>query len=217
MGGRGSDSGGPGLGGGKEKDIKILNPVDVWSYRHRQGNEPFVDAINEGVRTVADDFPTVMNDLNFVNTATFGGRDGAMVLGVYSPSDKQLAMAKKYTEVDRMNQVYDRGGNFHPSRGDKTAVQAVTMHEMGHAVNDHLAAKMGTDMDSAAKTIVDNAYKNSKGKGGTKAWAGKISGYAQESNAECIAEAMCDWYCNGSNAKSQSKAIMSELKRVYKS
>lgn len=68
-------------------------------------------------------------------------------------------------------------------------------------------------LDDAAKQIVDNAYKSSKGNGGTKAWAGKISGYAQENNAECIAEAVCDWYCNGNKAASQSKAIMTELKK----
>lgn len=217
MGGRGSGSGGGGLGDSKPKDIKILEPIDVWSYRHRQKNEPFVDAINGGVRTISNDFPTVMNDVNFVNTAKFGGRDGASALGVWSPADKQLAIAKKYTDVDKMNRIYDQGGEYHPSRGNKSAVEAVTLHEMGHALNDHIAAKMGTDLDSAAKSIVNNAYKNSKATGGTKAWAGKISGYATESNAECIAEAVCDWYCNGNRANSASKAIMSELRRAYNS
>lgn len=48
---------------------------------------------------------------------------------------------------------------------------------------------------------------------GTKAWAGKISGYAQDSWAECVAEAVSDYYCNGSKAHANSKAIMAELRK----
>lgn len=203
--------------GGKDKDIKILSAEDVWSYRHRQKNERYVDAINSGVRTIADDFPNVMNDVNTVDTATFGGRDGGSVLGVWSPADKQLAIAKKYTDVDRMDRVYDSGGDFHPSRGNKTAVEAVTLHEMGHALTDHLAAKTGKDFDGVAKDIVTNAYKNSGARRSMRSWARGISGYATDSNAECIAEAVSDWYCNGSNANSASKAIMKELRNIYNS
>lgn len=215
--GRGSSGGGEGLGTGSAKDIRIQNPVDVWSYRHRQANERYVDAINGGVRTIADDFPTVMNDVDRIDTATFGGRDGSTTLGVWSPADKQLAIAKKYTDVDKMNRVYDAGGDYHPSRGNRSAVEAVTLHEMGHALNDHLAKKMGMGMDAAAKQIVDNAYKTSKGKGGTKKFAGTISGYAKDSYAECLAEAVCDYYCNGGRAKDASKAIYREMKRIYNS
>lgn len=37
-----------------------------------------------------------------------------------------------------------------------------------------------------------------------------------ENNAKCIAEAVADFYCNGSKARKESKAIMSELKRLAK-
>lgn len=217
--GRGSSKAGgdgPSLGGGSGKKINVLDQQDVWSYRHRQGNEPFVDAINGSIRDVQDDFPGLMNDVEKVNSAKLGGADAESVLGFYSEDDKSVSMNENYTNINKMNAVYDAAveSSYHPGRGNKNGTQAVTYHEVGHALTDHVGKKMGAaSLDDAAKQIVDNAYKNSKGKGGTKAWAGKISGYAQENNAECIAEAVCDWYCNGNKAASQSKAIMTELKK----
>lgn len=214
--GRGSSKGGgDSLGGGSGKDINILNELDVWSYRHNPNNEPFVDSINTSVKQIADDFPGIMNDVNQVNSATLGGADRTQTLGYYSPTEKSVSLNDNYTDIGKMNAVYDASvkQGYHPGRGSKNGTEAVTLHEMGHALTDHVGKKMGAkDIDDAAKRIVDNAYKSSGGKGGTKAWAGKISKYAQENNAECVAEAVADWYCNGSKASSASKAIMKELK-----
>lgn len=216
FGGRGA-SGGPGLGGGSGKPIDIKSETDVWSYRHRSGNEPFVDAINTGVRTVQNDFPDIMDSVNSVNSAELGGADKTQTLGFYGQG--RVALNQNYTNIEKMNSVYDASikSGHHPSRGNKSGTEAVAIHEMGHAVTEHLAAKLGAkDLDGAAKKIVDRAYKTSNGKGGTKAWAGKISGYAQENNAECIAEAFADYYCNGKKASAQSKAIITEMKRIQK-
>ena len=218
MGGRGSGSGGPSLGGGSGENVNIKSQTDIWTYRHRQNNEPFVDAINTGVRTIQNDFPDVMDTVSSVNAAKLGGSDNQHTLGFYSPSDKSLGMNTNFTDIDKMNRVYDRSvsSKFHPSRGNKTGTEAVALHEMGHALTDHIGKKIGAaDLDDAAKRIVDNAYKASGGKGGTKKWAGLISKYAQQNNAECIAEAVADFYCNGNKATNQSKAIMAEL-RKYK-
>lgn len=215
FGGRGA-GGGESLGGGSGKPINIISETDVWSYRHNPNNAPFVDEINTSVRDIQNDFPEIMSTAEYVMAAEMGGADAVGTLGYFSTDSHTVALNTRYTDIDRMNSIYDKGGDYHPSRGDKSAVQAVAYHEMGHAVNQQIAERMGTDLDTAAKSIVDNAYKNAGGKGGTKKWAGKISGYAQDSNAECIAEAMCDYYCNGSKASSQSKAIVSELKKVYK-
>ena len=46
--------------------------------------------------------------------------------------------------------------------------------------------------------------------------ASKISGYARSSNAEAIAEAISDCYCNGSKAKAESKAIKSVIDKYLK-
>lgn len=43
----------------------------------------------------------------------------------------------------------------------------------------------------------------------------KISEYATVSNAEAIAEAFTDVYCNGNKAKSESKAIMSVIDSYF--
>lgn len=212
FGGRGA--GGESLGKGKEKPINIISTTDVWSYRHNPNNAPYVDAINSSVRDMADDFPDLMNTVNQVETAELGGADKTGVLGFYGGG--RMALNSNYTNIDKMNATYDQTvkQGYHPSRGNKNGTEAVAYHEMGHALTDNIVDKVGAnDLDGAAKVIVDNAYKASKGTGGTKAWAGKISGYAQESNAECVAEAVADWYCNGSKASSASKAIMTELKK----
>ena len=215
FGGRGSGSGGPSLGGGSGKPVNIISQTDVWSYRHRSGNEPFVDSMNTAIRGIQDSFPGIMNHVNVVNAVEMGGKDRTQTLGVYSSTAKTVGLNQNYTNVDKMNKTYDSAGDHHPSRGNKNAVEAVTAHEMGHAVTGMLAEKMGiSDFDTAAKKIVDGAYKRSKGKGGTKAWAKKISGYTTENNAECIAEAISDVYCNGSKAAKESRAIFSECKRI---
>lgn len=213
MGGRGS---GASLGGGGNEKVNIVKTTDIWSYRHSQNNEPFVDAINTSVGRIQNDFPDIMQTVNRVDAAEFGGADKYLTLGVYG-SDGTLALNQNYTNIDKMNRVYDDAvaSGFHPSRGDRTGTEAVAIHEMGHAVTDHIAQMgWGNDIDSAAKTIVDYAYERTGGRGGTKAWAKKISGYATKSNAECVAEAFADYYCNGRNAHKNSIAIVNEAKRL---
>lgn len=215
FGGRGSSSGGaslPGKGKGLSPN-SISKEVDVWSYRHNKNNEPFVDAMNSAARTMSDDFPGLMDTVEYVNAGTLKGAASRNVLGYYG--NGRVALNTNYTNVDKMNSVYDSAvkSGYHPSRGNKSGTEAVMYHEMGHALTDHLKAKVGaSNLDTASKKIVNDAYKASNGKGGTLAWAGKISGYAKESFAECVAEAVSDWYCNGNKAKSQSKAIMKQLK-----
>ena len=215
--GRGrSGASGPSLSGGSGGKVNIVDQMDVWSFRHRQSNEPFVDAINTSVRQMEDDFPGLMQTVTSVNAAELGGADKLHTLGFYSPDDKTVSLNDNFTNIDKMNHVYDQSvkSGFHPSRGNKTGTEAVTYHEMGHALTDHVGKKMGArDIDDAAKRIVDNAYKANRGRGGTKKWAGGISGYAQHDNAECVAEAVADWYCNGNKASERSKAIINELRK----
>lgn len=216
FGGRGA--GGESLSDSKGALINIKNTEDVWSIRNHEGNAPYVDQINSSVATIKNDFPGVMDTVQSVDAATYGGADAVGTLGHWSSGSGTLAINKRYTDVQRMNEIYDKSveSGYHPSRGIKTGVEAVTYHEMGHALTDSLASKMGvSNLDEASKIVVNNAYKATKGRGGTKAWAGKISGYAQDSFAECVAEAVSDYYCNGRNASANSRAIMSEL-RKYK-
>lgn len=214
FGGRGAGSDGPSLSGGGGGRVDIQEQTDVWSYRHNSKNEEFVDAINNGMKTLDDDFPGLMrNTVTSVNAGKFGGSDAYGTLGVYSEGDRSITINQRYTDVGRMNAIYDKAGDYHPSRGNKSAVEAVALHEGGHALTEHVAKKMGTNFEDASKKIVNDAYKASGGKGGTKAWAGKISRYAQQNYAECIAEGVADYYCNGKAAKQASKAIVSQLKK----
>lgn len=214
FGGRGADSsgGGESLGDGGGKSVNIKSETDVWSYRHNPDNAPYVDDINGAVRDMENDFPGLMDSVQKVNTVEMGGTDKLNTLGIYG--NGRVGINSNYTNVDKMNAIYDKAGKDHPSRGDKSAVEAVTYHEMGHALTDAIKGKVGAkNLDESSKTVVEAAYKATKGKGGTKAWAGKISGYAQDSWAECVAEAVSDFYCNGSKAHANSKAIMAELRK----
>lgn len=210
----GNGSGGPSLGNGGGGNVNVKDEMDVWSYRHNKNNENFVDAINGGVRTIQNDFPDVMNTVNTVTAAEFGGADKLNTLGAYGSGG--LMMNRNFTNVQKMNAVYDQSvkTGYHPSRGNKSGTEAVAIHEMGHALTDHIKSKVGAkNLQDASKKIVNDAYKASNGKGGTKAFAGKISKYAQDSYAECVAEAVADWYCNGKKASTSSKAIMAQLKK----
>ncbi len=220
MGGRGVGSaGGGGIAGGSGVGLDIRSQTDVWSARHNPDNADYVDAINSGARAVQEDFPDLMDSVEHVNTATLGGADASSVLGFYSRSEKTVALNQRYSDVDVMNTTYDQSvaSGFHPSRGNKTGTEAVAIHEMGHALTDHLAQKTGArDLDELSKTVVDRAYAATGGRGAraTKAWAGKISGYAKTNYAETVAEAVADFYCNGEKAHANSKAIVAELKKL---
>ena len=54
------------------------------------------------------------------------------------------------------------------------------------------------------------------GRSTTKQMRSKISGYGRKNNAEAIAEAFCDVYCNGSKATKESKAIVDSLNSILK-
>lgn len=188
--------------------------MDVWSYRHRKDNEPFVDEINNGIRDIQSDFPDIMNFVQAVAAGKLGGRDRLRVLGYYGQG--ALGLNREYTKIDKMNAVYDSAvaSGFHPPRGSMSGTRAVTLHEMGHALTDFIAQKMGASgIDDAAARLVEAAYKAAGGKGGANRWRGKISGYAKESAAEAVAEAVADVYCNGNNASKESKAIVNEMRR----
>lgn len=210
-----------GLGGAGGAEVLIAGTMDVWSFRHNPQNEPFVNQINESVRTMEDDFPGLMSNINSVDAATLAGDGADSILGFYerNPDGRRMvALNSGYVNPNKMNMVYDASiaEGYHPPRGNRTGTEAVTYHEMGHALSGAIADRMNEqDYNTACRRIVLNAYRSTGGKGGIKTWAGGISGYATTNNQECIAEACADWYCNGSNAKAQSKAVMSEMRRIF--
>lgn len=212
----GSRGGSSGMNGGSGRNVNVVDTVDVWSYRHETDNEPFVDAINEGARKIQDDFKDLMLTVERVDAAELGGIDKLMVLGYYAPDEKTVAINRNFTDIDKMNAMYDAAvrSGYHPPRGELSGTEAVTLHELGHALTDHVAKKMGeSDMDVAARKLFERAYRATKGRGKYQAWAEQISGYAKENYAEAVAEAVADYYCNGQGAHANSRAIMRELRK----
>lgn len=148
-----------------------------------------------------------------LQTAKIGGRTMA-----YWDTNGNLAVNQKYMNTKKMNDAMDRAekSGFHPSRGNKTGLEATVAHEMGHHLSSRVGAKIGKpDVESASREIVERA----RAKTGHKtnmSFAKSISGYATHNFAECVAEATGDWYCNGSKAKKESRAIVAVMNKVLK-
>ena len=154
-------------------------------------------------------------DLDYNNTRIANMKPGTGVLAYYD--GEGIAINNEYLNSDTMNAVYKKSveSGFHPSNGSKTGMEAVVSHELGHAVNGIIADRMGISLDASADRIVNEAMKNTKHKS-VSTFQSKISGYAKQSYAETVAEAMADCYCNGKKARSESKAIQKVVDKYMK-
>lgn len=132
-----------------------------------------------------------------------------------------VAINVKYLNSKKMDDAMKKcaESGFHPKLGNKTGMEATVSHELGHALTDMVGVKMGNkqwfDFDKTSTAIVNEARKQTKHRGVVQ-MASKISAYAKQSNAEAIAEAISDCYCNGSKAKAESKAIKSVIDKYLK-
>lgn len=129
-----------------------------------------------------------------------------------------IAINNRYMNNAGIDKAMDSAtkSGFHPDRGNKSGMQAVASHEYGHALTDRVAKQLGAkDIESASKTIVNRAREKT-GQKTNMAFAKNISGYATYNFAECVAEATSDWYCNGSKAKKESRAIVSVMNSILK-
>ena len=157
--------------------------------------------------------------LNYNNTRIAKLKPKSNALAYYDGDG--IAINAKYLNSKKMNDAYQRcvESGFHPKSGSKTGMEAVVAHELGHALTDMVGVKMGNkqwfNFDKTSTAIVNEARKQTKHRGVVQ-MASKISGYARSSNAEAIAEAISDCYCNGSKAKTESKAIKSVIDKYLK-
>ena len=212
--GRGSSGGGslPRSSGGVNPK-NIHNERDLVSERERKRAE--VDDVLTVARGIYEEYGV---DVGQFMLADIGGKDSGTM--AYSDGEN-IGFNTKYFTSENMTSAYDAcvASGFHPSRGSKSAMEAVASHEYGHVLTEKAAVKLGiktpNSMDSAAKTIIDRALAQTKHKGSLK-MASNISGYAKSSNAECVAEAVSDVYCNGRKAKAESKAIVKTLNSILK-
>ena len=216
-GGRGSSSSGGGRfgRGGGVKPANIVSTSSLISAR----NGGYRDEVDQ-VLTVAKDIQDQYGvNLNY-DIATLKGKDAQGTMGYYD--GQNLAINKNYMNVDKMNSAYDESvkSGFHPSRGNKSGLEAVTSHEMGHKLTDEIGKKMGLgswQLDKVSDSVLKQATtKAGYKKNETYKLASKVSGYAKSSKAEALAEAFADVYCNGSKASKESKAIVDVMNSYFK-
>lgn len=218
FGGRGSGSGaGPGLpsgGGGGGAGGAILGTEELVT--QRGAKEAEVDEVLTVTRAFRDQYgnDVVPEELQVADIA-----NGAVM--AYYDSMGNLAINRTYFNDTKMTSAYDDAvkDGFHPSRGNKTAMEATAAHEMGHRLAD-VATQRAISASSFSdgkieRKIVENAAKKINANGALGV-AKQISGYAQKSYSECIAEAVADVYCNGSKASKASTAVVNELNKVLR-
>ena len=208
FGGRGASSGGGGGGVTGIKESDILETTSLVSQRETQ--RELVDDTLAVFQDFYDEYGTQLEDIELATL-----KPGASALAYYS-HDGVIAVNQSYFDNAKMGTAYADcvASGFHPSNGNKTALQAVVAHEIGHKLTADVATKLGhSDLHSAARTIVAEATKRS---GSKKSLASSISGYAKKNHAETIAEAVSDVYCNGSKASKASRAIVDVVNRYLK-
>lgn len=204
MGGRGAGSGGGGATGG-------LNPSDIVSTQSlisASGKRTEINETLQVLKDISDQYGVTLSDVQLAKLK--GG--GLGVLGYYD-SNGNLAINESYFKSEAMTKAYDRSveQGYHPPRGSKTGIEAVTAHEMGHALTEKAGGSWG-NLDATADKIIQNASKKA-GYKDTASFVAKISGYAKEKSAEAVAEAFADVYCNGRKASKESKAVVNALKK----
>ena len=214
FGGRGASSGGEGwLGGGGSGTINPLDTTSLVSARERKQKE--VDETLQTFKDMHDEYGYIADDLQL---ATLTGADN-LTMAYYDGSN--IAFNQAYFSKQKIEGAYarDAKNGFHPSQGNKTALQAVASHEIGHALTDKVIAKMGSKLgkQDGAEAILKEAQKLVGNRGKLANMASKISGYAKHSARECIAEAFADVYCNGGRAKKESQSIVDVMNKYLKS
>ena len=210
MGGRGARSGAGRYGGGGISPSDIISTRDLIS--EREHNQQFVDEILTPFWDANKEYDYVVDQIQL---ATLSPNSNA--IAYYDGSN--IALNETFYNKKGLETAYAEcvKTGFHPSNGKKTAAEAVMAHEIGHALTDAVGKKMGIsgNIDTAATKIVSEARKQTSHRGVVQ-MAKKISTYATHSNAEAIAEAFSDVYCNSGKAKSESKAIVNVINSYLK-
>lgn len=206
--------------GGRRGGGVGLNPNDIVSVKslvsEREGSQKLVDEVLSVFKDTIDDYGISIEDIQI---AKLKGKSKNTTMAYFDGSN--IAINETYFNDKVMKQAYKDcvASGFHPSSGNKTGLQATIAHEIGHKITDAVGVKMGYkswfDIDKTATRIVNEARKETNHRGVVK-MASKISKYATYSNAEAIAEAFSDVYCNRKNARAESKAIVSVINKYLK-
>lgn len=209
-GGRGGNGGGGAPGG--------INPADVLSTRslisERERSERAVDDALQVLSDVESQYGVVVEDML---VSKIRNRGGGVTLGYYDAEGNIGINEKVFANITGLNKTYDSSvkTGFHPSRGKKTGLQAVLAHELGHRLNYVAGGNDWNRLDSTADAIVKSASNSTGYANKTRQFRSAISGYATTNNAEAVAEAFADVYCNGNRAKKESRAVVNELNKYF--
>lgn len=209
MGGRGASSSGRYGGGGGVSPADILSTNSFVSERH---NYDISNDVLDVFKNVNEEYGYVIGD---ILVAKIKGKSNN-TMAYYDGTN--IGFNEAYASTKVLNKAYANcvKSGFHPSNGNKSPAEAVASHELGHALTDAVGKKMGgLDIDRASDRIVKEAKKQT-GHRGVVQMAKKISTYATHSNAEAIAEAFSDVYCNGKKAHKESKAIVNVINSYLK-
>ena len=209
MGGRGASSSGRYGGGGGLSPADILSTNSFVSERH---NYDISNDVLDVFKNVNEEYGYVIGD---ILVAKIKGKSNN-TMAYYDGTN--IGFNEAYASTKVLNKAYANcvKSGFHPSNGNKSPAEAVASHELGHALTDAVGKKMGgLDIDRASDRIVKEAKKQT-GHRGVVQMAKKISTYATHSNAEAIAEAFSDVYCNGKKAHKESKAIVNVINSYLK-
>ena len=195
-------SSGKGGGGGNAKAVSTSNLLI---------DTALDNVTREQVTRVLQDFKREFG-ISYNNTRIAEmDANSAGVLAFYDGAG--IAINNNFLNSQKMDDAYKKcvDSGYHPSSGKKSGMEAVVAHELGHSLNHVVGAKMNLSLDASATRIVKEAKANTKHKNMASLMA-KISGYAKESHAEAVAEAIADVYCNGGRARTESKAIVNVMK-----
>lgn len=212
-GGRGGKRGGGGLLGKQGDTGNVKNTSDMISQRSQ--NQEEVD----DVLSVSRRMNNLFGDEGVVEQFLVADMTGRAM--AYYDSNGNIAVNKRYMNSKGMDAAMDKAveSGFHPSRGNMSGMQATTAHEFGHALTERVGARMGMggfgNLEKAAREIVERAREKTNHRTNMD-FAGRISGYAQHNFAECVAEAVGDWYCNGSRASKESRAVVAVMNSVLR-
>lgn len=209
VGGRGASSSGRYGGGGGLSPADILSTNSFVSERH---NYDISNDVLDVFKNVNEEYGYVIGDILVAKIKSKSNNTMAYYDGT------NIGFNEAYASTKVLNKAYADcvKSGFHPSNGNKSPAEAVASHELGHALTDAVGKKMGgLDIDRASDRIVKEAKKQT-GHRGVVQMAKKISTYATHSNAEAIAEAFSDVYCNGKKAHKESKAIVNVINSYLK-
>ena len=208
---KGGNRGGGGGGGVLEPEGATRSLISERETKTRE-----VDNVLTVLRDMADEYG--------IRTDTRLSEQGKSTYAYFTPAFDRIVFNDRYFDTQNLNRMYDNdvSQSYHPSRGNKTGLEAIIAHEFGHKITAEASqAQYGTPyrLDEVSQRIVNQAWKNIKANNSTDItrkgdFISSISGYARHSAPETVAEAVADVYCNGNNANVGSREIVSVLKSM---